>query len=435
VLPVDDDDVAPTGATTDIHYTVLAFLLATGEAIMYAIIFQSDRDVSENPISWKLGIDATKPINGDTTSELIKEMLDNEDGPMSGGPRCNYNGKEIPCFFGTSPKASITSELLMSMLKFMDDLHLFDRSLCKPFLLYGSRMQLPFLKYINIPEHEWVCCIGVPYATHIWQVADASELNGLFKIELTRAKREYLRHRTTACFLPTDIVPLVKHAWHRSFGNQDRAAKAIASRGWNPLNYCLLDHPALKKVAAPVVDLTKATPNISSGLGYHYIDKLIEEERRNEGRVKKFKEAKESLKNKEAKAEKLAAITKVSSSVLAVSNHYVLDKGVLSIVEKNEEEAVKKRVESETRKLDQQKKADDKYFAALRKMANNAALNKKHMKVLLMRHKHSQDSPIKPKVAELNVQFEARKQRLQPMIDALNSSSENNKENEHPDTA
>jgi hypothetical protein len=157
----------------------------------------------------------------------------------------------------------------------------------------------------------------------------------------------------------------VKHAWHRSFGNQDRAAKAIASRGWNPLNYCLLDHPALKKVAALVVDLPKATPNISSGLGYHYIDKLIEEERRNEGRVKKFKEAKESLKNKEAKAEKLAAITKVSSSVLAVSNHYVLDKGVLSIVEKNEEEAVKKRVEAETRKLDQQKKADDKYFAAL----------------------------------------------------------------------
>ncbi len=30
VLPMDDDDIAPTGATTDIHYTVLAFLLVTG---------------------------------------------------------------------------------------------------------------------------------------------------------------------------------------------------------------------------------------------------------------------------------------------------------------------------------------------------------------------------------------------------------------------
>ncbi len=102
-------------------------------------------------------------------------------------------------------------------------------------------------------KHEWLCCIGILYTTHIWQVANASELNSLFKIELTRAKREYLRHRTIGRFVPTDIVPLVKHAWQRIFGNQDRAMKAVASRGWNPLNYCLLDHPALKKVAAPVV--------------------------------------------------------------------------------------------------------------------------------------------------------------------------------------
>jgi hypothetical protein len=89
---------------------------------------------------------------------------------MSGGPKCRYNGKEIPYFLGASPKASITSELLMSMLKYMDELDLFERSTCTPFLLldgHGSRMLLPFLKYINEPRHEWVCCIGVPYATHI----------------------------------------------------------------------------------------------------------------------------------------------------------------------------------------------------------------------------------------------------------------------------
>jgi hypothetical protein len=137
-----------------------------------------------------------------------------------------------------------------------------------------------------------------------------------------------------------------------------------------------------------VVDLTKPTPNISSGLGCHYIDKLIEEEKRNEGRIKKFKDAKDSLKNKELKAEKLAVITKVSSSVLAVNNHHVLDKGVLTIVEKNEEDALKKKKESETRKSDLQKKADDKYFSALQKMTKNVALNKDDMKVLLARHKH-----------------------------------------------
>jgi hypothetical protein len=111
------------------------------------------------------------------------------------------------------------------------------------------------------------------------------------------------------------------------------------------------------------------------------------------------------LKNKEANVEKLAAITKVSSSILAVNNQHLLDKGVLSILEKNAEEAVRKRKESKTRKLDQQKKANDKHFSALQKMANNEALNKEDRKVLLIRHEHSQDSPIKPKVAELKVQF------------------------------
>ncbi len=66
------------------------------------------------------------------------------------------------------------------------------------------------------------------------------------------------------------------------------------------------------------------------------------------------------MKRKEAKAEKLTAITMIRSSVLAVNKHHVLDKGVLSIVEKNEEEAIRKKKESEARKLDYQKKADGK---------------------------------------------------------------------------
>jgi len=80
-----------------------------------------------------------------------------QEGLMSGDQKCKYNnGKEVPCFFGTSPSSSFTSELLMSMLKFMDDLYLFDHSVCKPFLMldgHGSRMQLPFLKNINDSKH------------------------------------------------------------------------------------------------------------------------------------------------------------------------------------------------------------------------------------------------------------------------------------------
>ncbi|MFN9982628.1 MAG: hypothetical protein ACK53Y_22055, partial [bacterium] len=125
----------------------------------------------------------------------------------------------------------------------MDQLGLYDRSVAYPFLLldgHHSRMMRPFLEYINDPEHKWVACFGVPYATHVWQVADASSLNGCFKIELTKAKRKYLQHRSKPKFEPTDIVPLVNMAFPKSFGNQENARKAIASRGWNPLNYKIL---------------------------------------------------------------------------------------------------------------------------------------------------------------------------------------------------
>jgi hypothetical protein len=122
VLPVVDSDEAPTGATTDIHFTVLAFLSATGNPVMCAVIFKSNKHVSEIPISWKLGLDITKPLHlGETLSETLALSSD----AMEGGPTCRYNGIEVQYFFGTSPKASITSELLMSMLQFLDGLHVF----------------------------------------------------------------------------------------------------------------------------------------------------------------------------------------------------------------------------------------------------------------------------------------------------------------------
>jgi hypothetical protein len=122
---------------------------------------------------------------------------------MKGAPYCAYNGKEVPCFYGTALKTSTTSNLLADMLKFIDYCGIFDRNVAKPFLLsdgQGSRMMLPFLKCINYWEYEQVCCIGVPHATHIWQVGDASELNGSFKINLAKTKREYLKHHSKPTF-------------------------------------------------------------------------------------------------------------------------------------------------------------------------------------------------------------------------------------------
>ena len=55
-------------------------------------------------------------------------------------------------------------------------------------------------------------CIGVPYGTHLWQVGDSPQLNGCFKLELTKEKRHLLslRGADEQKFYPTDIIPLVK---------------------------------------------------------------------------------------------------------------------------------------------------------------------------------------------------------------------------------
>ena len=98
----------------------------------------------------------------------------------------------------------ISSELLVSFLKKMDELKLLPRmDGLKPFLLldgHGSRLELPFLQYMNSPDHEWVVCIGVPYGTSYWQVGDSSEQNGSYKMALTKCKKRVSDEKAKALF-------------------------------------------------------------------------------------------------------------------------------------------------------------------------------------------------------------------------------------------
>ncbi len=108
------DAAAPAGATKDLHFTVLPFISGTGEPVLCAIIFKSEQNISEIPVNWKMGID------------IMVEDADDIKVVAKGGPTCTYHGKEIPCFYGTSPKASITSQLLADMLKYLGGLGIYD---------------------------------------------------------------------------------------------------------------------------------------------------------------------------------------------------------------------------------------------------------------------------------------------------------------------
>ena len=274
---------------------------------------------------------------------------------------------------------------------------------------------LPFLKYINDPSHKWHCCFGVPYATHIWQVGDASSINGSFKMNLTKAKCEYIKIRGAPRFEPTDIVPLVNKAFPPSFGNQKSAINAVAQRGWNPLNFNLLTTLPDKM---DVVNLTGTTSssstqrelptllNVSAGSANYYLDLLIEEEMKNEGRKKKFEDIKKEQKTRDQKIENLKKITKVSSSQLAARNHYVLDENVLELVAEKNAAQEAAQIAAEERK----KALEDKRAGALKDALRKFTLcpnglTVPEMKALVIAASKSTDSPVKKKKQELQEQL------------------------------
>jgi len=169
----------------------------------------------------------------------------------------------------------------------MDKQNLFDRSDgISPFLLldgHGSRFELPFLEYILDDAHKWKVCIGVPYGTSYWQVGDSTEQNGCFKMAIAKAKREPVDKKENAGLLgtieKTDIVSLVSQAWNASFTRVDNNKKAVAERGWGPLNYNLLLHPEINLKKEKGFQLNSSIDpgdlNFSTGIAGSLTDKIV----------------------------------------------------------------------------------------------------------------------------------------------------------------
>ena len=100
---------------------------------------------------------------------------------------------------------------------------------------HQSRLDPKFLTYINDQGHRWKVCLGVPYATSLWQVGESSEQNGTAKTEWHRAKQELIgfkrAHRLPCTISADDIIPLVNKIFHKAYGNQAANKKTIAQRG------------------------------------------------------------------------------------------------------------------------------------------------------------------------------------------------------------
>ena len=245
-------------SNTDIHFTCLGFTNASGEAVMCGIIIGA----GTLSVEQVLGVDVMAGTHDEVQTALNVIMDDNAllndmktNKMFPGGPTCYVGDKVIPPFVTCNPSGGITSQILADMMSWLDlHLQLPRHEGCPtPCILldgHHSRLDLPFLSYVSDMNHRWNALIGIPNGTSLWQVGDSVEQNGCFKMHQYDVKMKILNKKREMGMLDThlkktDIIPIVNYCWDRSFARTMSNRKAIAMRGWNPLNYVLLDHPEI----------------------------------------------------------------------------------------------------------------------------------------------------------------------------------------------
>ena len=425
VVGMEQGETGRQGAANDIHFTTLVFQSATGEPVLCGVILKSNRDyASQLPLTTTLGFDVTKSIKeGEGTSDTLLLNME-EGGPMQGGPTCSFRGRTLPCFVSCSKNASITSQILTDMLAFIDKHKVYNRTNTskRPFLIldgHHSRLELPFLKYINNPETEWRCCIGVPYGSHFWQVADSNECNGSFKTNIYKFKQAMYdcKPEGKRGFKDSDIIPIVNHAINKSFARIDSVKKAIAHRGWNPLNYCLLTAPDIAATknkqhsgtntqyrnTVSVGDGEIASVNISTGTSGLLFDELIWQERRNEQRLERIRQRKRDKETEFAGKNKLKSVGRITSSKLAAATHFSLDNTVLEAVKERVDQKEQEEKEKEEKRNASKQKLLQRYHEAKQRERDGAAMRLADMRAIV-RHERLLTDAYSTKMSKEQIQ-------------------------------
>ena len=133
----------------DGRFTLIGLTAATGDPVMCIMIFAAEELTFEQ----RMGSDIRVPFDNTKT---VRE----NSGPgkrFPGGPTCMFRGVSVPTLVTCSPKGSITSGILTAAFERLDELGVYKRTTTlTPFALFDahdSRLQVPFLRYINTPPH------------------------------------------------------------------------------------------------------------------------------------------------------------------------------------------------------------------------------------------------------------------------------------------
>jgi len=238
----------------------------------------------------------------------------------------------------SSPHGGITSEMLADIFRSLDKLGVYPRGegIPNPVLLvdgHGSRLDEPFMEHIMGKEHRWHAFIGVPFGTGLWQVGDAKECNGTFKVVFYKAKQELIALRESLrmniIFLPSDVIPLVNKAWDCSFGDPSKVRKALADRGWNPLNRALLANP---DVMATMDAKDKETDVVQLNVDMEKAAKLIDDLKYRQNRQEARRRGTENKRKATEAQNNLERAKKLTAGKLVRNGHHALNEDVLSSI-------------------------------------------------------------------------------------------------------
>lgn len=266
--------VAPTGVVPkeevgvkDSHFTVVPIHNLCEELVMIVIIFKGE----QLKLSWCFGLDVFAEEEGFGPGKRYP-----------GGPSITVNGKEVPCFYAASKKASMTSTILTAVFEEMDHRGITTRTdhMTPMAIVDGhcSRLGLDFVGYINgvdledksistveqieNAEPRWLVSFGVPYGTSDWQIHDDHAMNGTFKGHLYEEKSELTRKKRAAGLdgemEKHEIVLVVGKAAQKSFAVTQYAKSATAACGWNPPTKAPLDNPEILQSAPEDVKQARA---------------------------------------------------------------------------------------------------------------------------------------------------------------------------------
>ena len=140
-----------SGSNVDSRFTAIGLTAASGEPVMCVVIFAAEELTFDQQMGHdvRVAFDPNKSVAENTGKGKV----------FPGTPKCTFRGKEVDSLVTCSPKGSITSEILKQIFERLDDLGVYERTEGRvPMALFDahdSRLQVPFLRYINNKKHLW----------------------------------------------------------------------------------------------------------------------------------------------------------------------------------------------------------------------------------------------------------------------------------------